>query len=152
MKTRTLLLTAVTLGALTVGIAGASPLKLKTEGTKSQTVTMCADCKAKVTCAQVGDYIVGLVVDQENPKLGTGNLVVHVKNAAKEPVKDAKVVVNLTMPEHKHALKPFTLKHDAHGKYFTTIKDLKMPGAWKAEVAVTPANGDTVKQVFTFAL
>jgi hypothetical protein len=138
----------------TVGLASAAfalPLKVRTEGTKSQSTVMCADCKTKVSCAQVGDYVLGLTVDLESGKVGNGRLIVHVQDKAKAPVTDAKVVANLSMPEHKNAGKALTLKHQAHGQYQSNTNLLNHPGAYRVEVAVTPASGDTVKQVFTFS-
>jgi hypothetical protein len=137
--------------ALMLNSAGATPLKVKTHGTKSQSVFMCADCKSKVSCAKVGDYIVGLVVDVDSPKLGGGQLVAHVQDADKHPVNDAKVVVTLSMPAHKHAGKPIALKSRGHGEYAAKTNTLGMSGGWLATVAVTPKSGDTVKQVFAFA-
>lgn len=128
----------------------ASPLKVQTPGTKSQTVLMCEDCKSKVACARVGDYTIGLTVDLENPKLGTGRLAVHVQDRQKKPVTDARVTVALAMPDHKHGGKPVSLTHDRHGMYSASTQNLRMPGRYVAEVAVTLASGDTVKQKFGF--
>ena len=137
-------------GALAVSSVVASPLKVRTEGTKSQTVVMCPNCKAKVACAQVGDYNVGLLVDQDNPKLGTGKLVVHVQDKAKKPVEGAKVEVTLSMPKHEHGSKPIALKAGKPGEYAAPIQNLGMAGAYRADVAVT-VDGDTVKQAFSFS-
>jgi nitrogen fixation protein FixH len=142
----------ITLGSavalLLASVALASPLKVKSQGSKSQTVTMCAECNEKITCAKVGDYTIGLDADLENAKLNSTVLSVHVQDEAKNPVTDAKVVATLSMPHHKHGSnKPLTLKHTGHGRYVANTK-LVMTGAWRAEVAVTPASGDTVKQTF----
>jgi len=146
---RTLTL-AATAAALLITAVTASPLKVKTAGTKSQAVTMCADCKEKITCATVGDYIIGFDADLESPKLGTATVAVHLRDKAKQPVTDAKVLATLTMPNHKHQNEtPVTLKHVGHGRYVTSTH-FTMTGIWKAQVEVTPAGGDTVKQVFTF--
>jgi hypothetical protein len=126
----------------------AGPLKVKTQGTKSQAVTMCAECKGNVSCAKAGDYTIGLNANLENDKLNSTSLSVHVLDTAKNPVTDAKVAATLSMPNHKHGgNKPLTLKHTGHGRYVANTK-LVMTGAWRAEVAVTPASGDTVKQTF----
>lgn len=149
MKRNTLFLLPA-LSALTAVTAIAAPMNVKTAGTKSQTVTMCPDCKTKISCAKVGDYTVGLAVDQEYPKLGKGKIYVHVKKDD-QPVTDAKVEVALSMPHHHHASKPLTLKHEAHGRYVGTTSGLNMTGAYAAQVTVTPVGGDAVKQNFTFA-
>jgi hypothetical protein len=132
------------------GAALASPMKVRTEGTKSQSVLMCKDCSAKAACAKAGDYVVGLTVDLENPKVGSGRIIAHVQNQEKQPVTNAKVTVALSMPDHKHGGKPIALKHDGHGKYVAATQHLGMAGRYHAEVAVTTAGGDTVKQTFSF--
>jgi hypothetical protein len=137
------------LAVLAVGSVFAGPLKVRTLGTKSQETIMCPDCKSKVSCAQVGDYTIGLVVDQDNAKLGTGKLIVHVQDKTKKPVEGAKVSVALSMPKHEHAAKPVDLKGGKHGEYSTGIQHLGMPGDYRADVAVV-VNGDTVKQAFSF--
>jgi hypothetical protein len=149
MKRNTLFLIPA-LTALTAVSAVAVPMNVKTKGTKAQTVAMCPDCKTKISCAKVGDYTIGLAVDQEYPKLGKGKVFVHVKKGD-EPVTDAKVELALSMPNHHHADKPLTLKHEAHGRYVGSTAGLNMTGAYAADVTVTPAGGDAVKQSFTFA-
>jgi len=149
MRTNTLFLIPA-LTALTTMAAIAGPMNVKTKGTKSQTVAMCPDCKSKITCAKVGDYTIGLAVDQEYPKLGKGKVYVHVKSGD-QPVTDAMVEVALSMPNHHHASKPLALKHETHGRYVGATTGLNMTGAYAAEVKVTPAGGDVVKQSFTFA-
>jgi hypothetical protein len=133
---------------LLTSVALAAPLKVKTQGAKSQVVTMCPDCKDKITCTKLGDYTIGFDADLVNGKLNTTEISVHVQDAAKNPVTDAKVITTLSMPNHKHgANKPLSLKHVGHGRY-STRTSLVMTGAWRAAVAVTPASGDTIKQTF----
>jgi len=151
MKYGNLLIAITATFGLLATAAFAGPVKVVTKGTKSQNVFMCPDCKTNVSCARVGDYIIGLAVNIENPKLGTGKLVAHVQDAHKQAVNDAKVAVTLSMPEHKHGGKPIALKSRGHGEYAATTNALGMSGAWRAEVAVTPKSGDTVKQVFAFS-
>jgi hypothetical protein len=148
--TRTIFGAATLAAVVAAGAVAAGPLKVTTPGAKSQSVLMCEDCKSKVACAKAGDYTVGLGVDQDNPKLGGGRITVHVRDAAKNPVSDAKVTVALSMPEHQHGGKPVALKHQGHGKYVATVNNLGMSGTYKADVAVTTSGGDTVKQSFGF--
>lgn len=145
--TITLAVSAVVL-LVTAGVA--SPLKVRTHGTKSQQVIMCAECKENITCAKVGDYTIGFHADLDNPKTGAAKVAVHVKDKAGKSVDNAKVAVTLTMPKHKHGKKPLTLKSTGHGRYEAPTL-LVMPGAWSATVEVTPASGDTVKQSFSFS-
>jgi hypothetical protein len=128
--------------------AWATPLKVRTS--KGQQVIMCPDCSAKLACAKAGDFFIGFDADLENPKTGAATLAVHVQDKEKKPVKDAKVSVALSMPEHEHGSKPIALKHRGHGRYFAPAR-LVMPGGWRAEVSVTTSGGDTVKQVFSFS-
>ncbi|MFN3653366.1 MAG: FixH family protein [Armatimonadota bacterium] len=136
--------------AILAGAAFAAPMKVRTAGTKSQSILMCEECQAKMSCAQVGDYLIGLNVDLENPKLGAGKIVAHVQDKQKQPVTNAKVTVALSMPDHKHGGKPITLKHESHGKYVAKSNRLGMSGNYRAEVAVKTSGGETVKQVFSF--
>jgi hypothetical protein len=149
--TRSILGAATLAAMVAAGAVVAGPLKVTTPGAKSQSVLMCEDCKSKITCAKAGDYIVGLTVDQDSPKLGNGRVTVHVRDTAKNPVADAKVTVALSMPKHEHGGKPVALKHQGHGKYVATVNNVGMSGAYKADVAVTTSGGDTVKQSFSFA-
>lgn len=149
MKRNTFGIAAGLMALVAAGSVFASPLKVRTLGTKGQETFMCADCKTKVSCAQVGDYTIGLVVDQDNPKLGTGKLIVHVQDKAKKPVDGAKVTVALSMPKHEHGGKPIALKGGKDGEYTSGIQHLGMPGDYRADVAVV-VKGDTVKQAFSF--
>lgn len=137
------------LALVAAGSAAASPLKVRTEGPGAQTSIMCPDCKTRVTCAQAGDFRIGLVVDEDNPKLGTANLVAHVHDKNKKPVDNAKVSVTLSMPKHGHGKKPIALKSRGHGEYAAPVQGLNMSGAWKAVVEVNQA-GDIVRQSFGF--
>lgn len=118
-------------------------------GAKSQSVQMCPDCKKKITCAAVGDYLIGLAVDTGNAKIPTGTFVVHLLDKAKKPVTDADVSIKLDMPKHKHSIDPVEAKHISHGKYVATT-NVGMPGNWTAVVSVG-VGGDTVKHTFTFS-
>ena len=139
---------AVTLLVAGSGVAG--PMRVKTYGAKSQTVVMCPDCKEKIACAKAGDYTIGFDADLDSPKTGAARLAVHVKDAAGKPVNNAKVAVRLSMPKHEHDARTVTLKSAGHGRYHANTQ-LVMPGGWNAEVQVTPASGDTIKQGFSFA-
>ena len=150
MRRNALTLLGGALAVAALSSVAAAPLKVKTVGTRGQTSFMCPDCKSKVTCAQAGDFIIGLVVDQDNPKLGTGNLVVHVQDKAKKPVNNARVSVTLSMPKHGHGKKPMVLKSRGHGEYASQVQGLNMSGAWQAVVEVSAA-GDVVRQTFSFA-
>jgi hypothetical protein len=146
---RTMVL-AASAAVLLVAVGIASPLKVRTLGSKSQQVVMCPDCNEKITCARVGDYTVGFDADLDSPKSGAATVAVHLKDKTGKPVNDAGVVATLTMPKHEHGKKPLTLKNTGHGRYEATTQ-LVMSGGWRADVEVTPAGGDTVKQSFSFS-
>jgi hypothetical protein len=150
MKTSIHPLLAMALAAMAVSVAVASPLKVKTEGTKGQNVVMCPDCKEKLACAKAGDYTIGFAAEVDNPKLGNGKIIVHVKDKGGKPVTDAEVVVKLTMPEHKHGKEPLVLKSAGHGAYAAATQ-LGMGGTYHALVQVAPKGGDAVQQTFSFA-
>lgn len=142
-------ITAVAALALTMTLAMASPLKVRTLETKSQMMMMCAACERQMACARAGDYTISFDVDLANVKTGAATMAVHVKDKAGKPVEDATVVVNLTMPEHRHTLKPLTSKHTGHGRYLHAAH-LASKGVWRAVVNVTLADGERVKQSFAF--
>lgn len=136
--------------ALVASAALATPLKVRTLGRTSQQIVMCPECNEKVTCAKAGDYLIGLDVNLDSPKTGVATVAVHVMDKDKQPVRDAKAKVTLTMPAHGHGREPLTLRNTGHGRYETATV-IRMPGAYQADVAVVPASGDTVKQSFSFS-
>lgn len=150
MKTGTFAALAMAVGVLALNAALAAPLKTRTLGAKSQQVKMCPDCKEKITCAKAGDYTIGFDADLDSPKTGAAKVAVHVLDKAGKPVENAKVTATVSMPQHGHGKKPLTLKSTGHGRYEADT-NLMMPGAWRADVEVTPASGDTVKQAFSFS-
>lgn len=149
MKTGTFGALAMAVGVLSLNTALAAPLKTHTLGAKSQQVKMCPECKQKITCAKAGDYTIGFDADLDNPKTGAAKVAVHVLDKAGKPVENAAVVATISMPKHGHGKKPLPLKSAGHGRYEATT-NLTMPGAWRADVEITPASGDTVKQAFSF--
>jgi YtkA-like len=135
----------------TPALAKANPLKVGTAGGDSQIVIMCPDCGAPIACAKVGDYALVFSADLEDPKLGLARLTIRVTDKSGAPVNGLKVVVTLSMREHKHALRPMAATSlFGKGEYWVSTGQLQMDGVWNAEVAVTTPKGDTVKQVFTF--
>jgi hypothetical protein len=136
--------------AATPGLTLASPLKVGTVGGESQMALMCPHCNTPIVGATTGDYTIGFSADLQSVKTGLAQVIVSVTDKSGAPVKDAKVVVTLSMPEHGHALKPLTAKSRGNGTYSTSATLVQMNTPWNAEVAVTTAKGETVKQVFTF--
>ena len=154
MKTILLRLSMLSMLAMALVLAGsaaASPLRVRTAGTASQMVVMCPDCSQMITCAQMGDYLLGLSADLENPKFGQARFRIRVSDQNGAPVNNAKVTLVLSMPQHGHRSKPLAARSEGKGRYVAATNALVMQGAWRAEVALTTPKGDTVKQVFTFA-
>lgn len=143
-------LAAAGITMILAGAAFASPLKVRTEGSKSQVVVVRPDGSSKTARARVGDYRIGLTVDLESVKLGTGRIIAHVQDKNKKPVTDATVNVALSMPHHKHGSKPIELRHSSHGRYVGATNRLGHRGLYRAEVSVALTGGETVKQVFSF--
>jgi hypothetical protein len=135
--------------AMTPALALASPLTVGRTST-SQTVIMCPHCGTRIACAKAGDYTIAFAADLDDPQMGLTQLIVSVTDKSGAPVKDARVSVTLSMPEHGHGLKPMTAIAHRNGQYYRSTFQLRMAGVWNAEVAVTTARGDTVKQAFTF--
>ncbi len=138
--------------AILLGAAGfASPLKVRTSGSGSQQVMLCPDCNAKLSCAMVGDYRLGLDVNIDSPKTGGAVIAVHVMDKDKKPVTDAKVKLDLSMPTHGHrARETLKLRHTGGGRYEAATA-IVMLGGYKANVSALLAGGDTVKQSFSFS-
>ncbi len=138
-----------TLGLTAVSFAG--PLKVRTHGGKSQQVMMCPDCNAKLACAAVGEYHLGLDVNVDSPKTSGAVVAVHVMDKDKKPVRDAKVTLDLSMPGHGHrSRETLKLRHTGDGRYEAATA-IVMPGAYQADVRATLAGADTVKQSFSFS-
>ena len=136
---------------LLVTAGAASPLRVRTRGARSQQVIMCPDCKERVTCVTAGDYQVGLDVNLDNPKTGAAVFAVHVRDAARNPVPNARVRVALTMPQHRHpGREALSLRHTGHGRY-EVATTVVMPGAYRADVTVGLPGGDAVRQSFSFS-
>jgi len=113
-------------------------------------VVRCPHCNTPIAAATVGDYQIGFAVLQNDPKRDEVRLMISLTDRSGAPVNDARVVLALSMPEHRHFLKPRTASHEGQGRYGMTTGLAQMDGRWQAEVAITPPGGKVVKQVFVF--
>jgi hypothetical protein len=131
----------------------AAPVKVRTEGSASQTVIMCPDCNQPIACAKAGDYNMAFAADIDSPKNG-GNVRfgVRLTNQNGAPVTNAKVAVTLSMVGHEHKPRTLQMPGGRDGRYtaHTSFKSIDMQGPWKADVHVTTPKGDTVTQAFSF--
>jgi hypothetical protein len=131
-------------------LALARPTQVQSDDEQGPGGFHCPHCGAPIAVTAVGDYALAFSADLDTPQMGLTQLSVGVTDRSGEPVNGGKVIVTLSMPGHSHRLKPMTLLGHGGGRYYRNIFQVRMPGLWKAEVAVTTARGETVKQAFTF--
>jgi hypothetical protein len=130
--------------------SSASPLKVRTLGSKAQQVVICPECSEKLSCAKVGDYLIGLDVNLDSPKTGAATVSVHLMDQNKKPVTDAKATLALSMPSHGHKRELLHLRNSGHGR-FEAATVIVMPGAYQADVEVSPAGGDRIRRRLALA-
>lgn len=145
------------LAALVVGtapaLALASPLKVYTAGSASQTVFMCPDCDQPIACTRAGDYNIAFSADIDRPRNG-GSVRFHVRltDRAGAPVTNVGAALVLSMVGHGRPPRVLALKSGHGGRYsaVTTFRAVDTQGPWKADVHFRTPRGDVVKQAFTF--
>jgi hypothetical protein len=137
--------------ATTPVIALASPLKVSPVGGDSHMMIMCPHCHQPIAGAKAGDYTIAFSADVRQIKTGSLQFYIDVTDQTGKPVTDAKVAIVLSMPAHEHA-RTVQTSGGRGGRYtVVTTVGTAMSGQWKADVKVTPANGETVSQAFTFS-
>lgn len=137
--------------ATTPGLALASPLKVQPVGGEASMATMCPQCSQPIAGAKSGDTTIAFSADLLQIKAGVVGLYARVTDATGKPVTGATVAFDLSMPGHEHLR---TVKATARkgGRYAATATlSTAMVGPWRADVKVTPSNGETVTQAFTFS-
>jgi len=97
---------------------------------------------------KAGDFDVVAKIDKNPPVTGDNNVTVSVKDAAGKAVKDAKVVVEYSMPAMP-GMPPMNYKADAmpKGDVYAAVMNLSMAGPWNIVVKVT-AGGKTGSMKF----
>jgi hypothetical protein len=87
---------------------------------------------------KAGDFDVVVTIDKNPPVTGDNGVTVSVKDAAGKAVKDAKVVVDYSMPGMP-GMPPMNYKADAvlKGDVYAATMNLSMAGPWNIVVKVS---------------
>ncbi len=98
---------------------------------------------------KAGDYDVTVEIDRNPPVVGDNNVTIEIKDAAGHHVKDAKVVVDYSMPAMV-GMPPMNYKTDAvlKGDAYKATMGLSMGGSWNIAVKIT-REGKTSSMKFT---
>jgi hypothetical protein len=98
---------------------------------------------------KAGDFDVVVTIDKNPPVTGDNGVTVSVKDAAGKAVKDAKVVVDYSMPAMP-GMPPMNYKADAvaKGDAYAATMNLSMAGPWNVAVKIS-ASGKTGSMKFT---
>lgn len=97
---------------------------------------------------KAGGYDVKVSIDRNPPVVGDNNVTIEIKGAG-GPVKDAKVVVEYSMPAMM-GMPPMNYKAEAmlKGDGYKTTMGLSMAGSWNITVRIT-RGGKTSSTKFT---
>jgi len=98
---------------------------------------------------KAGEFDVVVTIDKNPPVTGDNGVTVSVKDAAGKAVKDAKVVVDYSMPAMP-GMPPMNYKADAvaKGDAYAATMNLSMAGPWNVAVKIS-ASGKTGSMKFT---
>ena len=98
---------------------------------------------------KAGEFDVVVTIDKNPPVTGDNGVTVSVKDAGGKAVKDAKVVVDYSMPAMP-GMPPMNYKADAmlKGDAYAAIMNLSMAGPWNIAVKIS-AGGKSGSMKFT---
>jgi len=98
---------------------------------------------------KAGEFDVVVTIDKNPPVTGDNGVTVSVKDASGKVVKDAKVVVDYSMPGMP-GMPPMNYKADAmqKGDVYAATMNLSMAGPWNIAVKIS-AGGKTGSMKFT---
>jgi hypothetical protein len=98
---------------------------------------------------KAGDFDVVVTIDKNPPVTGDNGVTVSVKDAGGKVVKDAKVVVDYSMPAMP-GMPPMNYKADAllKGEEYKAVMNLSMAGPWNIAVKIS-AGGKNGTMKFT---
>jgi len=98
---------------------------------------------------KAGDFDVVVTIDKNPPVTGDNNVTISVKDAGGKVVKDAKVVVDYSMPAMP-GMPPMNYKADAvqKGDEYKAVMNLSMAGPWNIVVKIS-AGGKSGNMKFT---
>jgi len=87
---------------------------------------------------KAGEFDAVVTIDKNPPVTGDNNVTVQVKDASGKVVKDAKVVVDYSMPAMP-GMAPMNYKTDAvaKGDVYKAVMNLSMAGPWNIVVKIT---------------
>jgi len=88
---------------------------------------------------KAGEFDVVVTIDKNPPVTGDNNVTISVKDAGGKVVKDAKVVVDYSMPGMP-GMPPMNYKADAvqKGDVYAATMNLSMAGPWNIVVKISP--------------
>ena len=89
---------------------------------------------------KAGEFDVVVTIDKNPPVTGDNGVTIAVKDAAGKTVKDAKVVVEYSMPAMP-GMPPMNYKADAvlKGDLYAATMNLSMAGPWNVTVKISAA-------------
>ena len=95
---------------------------------------------------KAGEFDVVVTIDKNPPVTGDNNVTISVKDAGGKVVKDAKVVVDYSMP----GMPAMNYKADAvlKGDEYKAVMNLSMAGSWNIAVKIS-AGGKSGSMKFT---
>jgi nitrogen fixation protein FixH len=98
---------------------------------------------------KAGEFDVVVTIDKNPPVTGDNNVTVSVKDAGGKAVKDAKVIVDYSMPAMP-GMPPMNYKADAllKGDEYKAVMNLSMAGPWNVVVKIS-AGGKSGNIKFT---
>ena len=98
---------------------------------------------------KAGEFDVVVTIDKNPPVTGDNNVTISVKDAGGKVVKDAKVVVDYSMPAMP-GMPPMNYKADAvqKGDEYKAVMNLSMAGPWNIVVKIS-AGGKSGNMKFT---
>jgi nitrogen fixation protein FixH len=98
---------------------------------------------------KAGDFDVAVTIDKNPPVTGDNNVTVSVKDASGKVVKDAKVLVDYSMPAMP-GMPAMNYKADAvqKGDDYKAVMNLSMAGSWNISVKIS-AGGKNGNLKFT---
>ena len=94
---------------------------------------------------KAGEFDVVVTIDKNPPVTGDNGVTVSVKDAGGKPVKDAKVIVDYSMPAMP-GMPAMSYKGDAElkGTAYKVKMNLSMAGSWNITIQIT--QGDKVRR------
>ena len=98
---------------------------------------------------KAGEYDVEVKIDRNPPVVGDNNISIEIKGASGHHVRDAKVIVDYSMPAMP-GMPPMNYKADAElkGDEYKAKMNLSMSGSWNIAVKIA-RDGKTSTMKFT---